>query len=58
MFDAWFPADKNEMKDWHTFKKGGFYSYSIDDSLEVLGLNTLYFSRKNENEEKYSVADT
>jgi hypothetical protein len=58
VFEAWFPADKNEMKDWDTFKKGGFYSYSIDDSLEVLGLNSLYFAFKNHNEEIYPVADT
>ena len=58
VYDTWFPKGVNEMKDWNSFKKGGFYSHSIDDSLEYIGLNTLYFSRKNKNEAKYPVADT
>lgn len=31
-----------------TFLKGGYYRYDLSDTLSVISLNTLYFTKKNQ----------
>ena len=63
LFDTWFldhvPNSKlpnlNEIKS--TFLDGGYYRVDYSDSLSIFSLNTVYFSKKNDETNDPSTAD-